>query len=157
MVDGARRMTDDGHWLITTAHHEHFVLRWAKKNNTNNHTQSSLWLIKRLWKSRKENPQKLTQLSSRSHPRHLVGKKDSTKRHHHRHHKRQPGEQQFPKPASLTFNNYFYLCLYLYITWISTNNNAPHLKSPKNQKQNSRLGTASNKNYWGASNLPISH
>ena len=50
-----------------------------------------------LWKSRKENPQKLTQLSTRSHPRHLVGKKDSTKRHHHRHHKRQPGEQQFPK------------------------------------------------------------
>ena len=37
-----------------------------------------------------------TQLSSRSQPRHLVGKKDSTKRHHHRHHKRQPGEQQFP-------------------------------------------------------------
>ena len=34
-------------------------------------------------KSRKENPQKLTQLSSRSHPRHLVGKKDSTKRHLH--------------------------------------------------------------------------
>ena len=26
-------------------------------------------------KSRKENPQKLTQLSSRSHPRHLVGKR----------------------------------------------------------------------------------
>ena len=50
-----------------------------------------------LGKSRKENPQKLTQLSSRSHPRHPVGKKDSTKRHHHRHHKRQPGEQQFPK------------------------------------------------------------
>ena len=47
-------------------------------------------------KDRKENPQKLTQLSSSSHPRHLVGKKDSTKRHHHRHHKRQPGEQQFP-------------------------------------------------------------
>ena len=47
-------------------------------------------------KSRKENHQKLTQLSSRSHPRHLVGKKDSTERHHRRHHKRQPGEQQFP-------------------------------------------------------------
>ena len=47
-------------------------------------------------KSRKENPQKLTQASSRSHHRHLRGKKDSTKRHHHRHHKRQPGEQQFP-------------------------------------------------------------
>ena len=27
------------------------------------------------WKSRKENPQKPTQLSSRSHPRHLVGKR----------------------------------------------------------------------------------
>ena len=24
--------TDDGHWLTTIAHHEHFVLRWAKKN-----------------------------------------------------------------------------------------------------------------------------
>ena len=46
--------------------------------------------------SRKENPQKLTQLSPRSHPRHLVGKKDSTKRRHQRHHKRQPGEQLFP-------------------------------------------------------------
>ena len=31
------------------------------------------------FKSRKENSKKLTQLSSRSHPRHLVGKKDSTK------------------------------------------------------------------------------
>ena len=40
-------------------------------------------------KSRKENPQKLTQLSSRSHSETPRGKKDSTKRHHHRHHKRQ--------------------------------------------------------------------
>ena len=46
--------------------------------------------------NKKENPQKLTQLSSRSHPRHLVGKRTAQKRHHHRHHKRQPGEQQFP-------------------------------------------------------------
>ena len=30
-------------------------------------------------KSRKENPQKLTQLSSRSHPRHLVGKRTAQK------------------------------------------------------------------------------
>ena len=30
-------------------------------------------------KSRKENPQKLTQLSSRSHPRHLVGKRTARK------------------------------------------------------------------------------
>ena len=39
---------------------------------------------------------KLTQLISRSHPRHLVGKRTAKKRHHHRHHKRQPGKQQFP-------------------------------------------------------------
>ena len=25
-----RRTTDDGHWLTTIAHHEHFMLRWAK-------------------------------------------------------------------------------------------------------------------------------
>ena len=81
------------------------------------------------------------------------GKKDSTKRHHHRHHKRQPGRHHttsdsqvnsnFPNrwsPASLTFNNYFYLFLYLYITWITTNNNAPHLKSPKNQSRRAALG-----------------
>ena len=47
-------------------------------------------------------------------------------------------------PASLTFNNYFYLFLYLYITRITINNNAPHLKSQKNQKKKSRLWTASN-------------
>ena len=27
-----RRTTDAGHWAITKAHHEHFVLRWAKKD-----------------------------------------------------------------------------------------------------------------------------
>ena len=53
--------------------------------------------LTKLNKSRKENPQKLSQLSSRSHPRRLVGKRTAQKRHHHRHHKRQPGEQQFPK------------------------------------------------------------
>ena len=31
------------------------------------------------WRGRKENPQKLTQLSSRSHPRHLVGKRTAQK------------------------------------------------------------------------------
>ena len=42
--------------------------------------------------------------------------------------------------ASLTINNYFYLFLYLYITWITINNNAPHLKSPKNQNRRAALG-----------------
>ena len=41
---------------------------------------------------------------------------------------------------SLTFNNYFYLFLYLYITRISISNITPHLKSQKK----SCLGTASN-------------
>ena len=33
----------------------------------------------KFYKSRKENPQKLTQLSSKSHPRHLVGKRTALK------------------------------------------------------------------------------
>ena len=68
-------------------------------------------------KSRKETPQKLTQLSSRSHPRHLVGKmtaqKDITID--------TPNDSQvnsnFPNrwsPARLTFNNYF-TYFYIYI------------------------------------------
>ena len=48
-------------------------------------------------KSRKENPQKLTQLISRSHPRHLVAKRTAQKDITIDTTKRQPGEQQFPK------------------------------------------------------------
>ena len=48
-------------------------------------------------KSKKENPQKLTQLNSRSHSRHLVGKRTAQKDNMiDGHHKQQPGEQQFP-------------------------------------------------------------
>ena len=43
-------------------------------------------------------------------------------------------------PASLTFNNYFYLFLYLYITRITINYNTPHIKSPKNQNRRATLG-----------------
>ena len=43
-------------------------------------------------------------------------------------------------PASLTFNNYFYLLSYLSITRITINNNAPHVKSPKNQNRRAALG-----------------
>ena len=70
-------------------------------------------------KSTKENPQKLTQLNSRSHPRHFVGKRiaqedttiDTTSD--------SQVNSNFPyrwSPTSLTFNNYVYLFLYLYIT-----------------------------------------
>ena len=43
-------------------------------------------------------------------------------------------------PASLTFNIYFYLFLYLYITRITINNGTPHLKSPKNKNRRAALG-----------------
>ena len=94
-------------------------------------------------KSRKENSQKLTQLSSRSHPRHLVGKRTAQKDTIIDITSDSQVNSNFPyrwSPASLTFNNYFCLFLYLYITWITINNNAPHLKSPKNQNRRAALG-----------------
>ena len=69
-------------------------------------------------KSRKEKPQKLTQLSSRSHPRHLVGKRTAQKDITIDTTSDSQVNSNFPNrwsPASLTFNNYFYLFLYLYI------------------------------------------
>ena len=42
-------------------------------------------------------------------------------------------------PASPTFNNYFTPFLYLYKTCITINNNAPHLKSPKDQNRKAAL------------------
>ena len=69
--------------------------------------------------SRNENPQKLTQLSSRSHPRHLVGKRKAQKDITIDTRSDRQVNSNFPNrwsPASLTFNNYFYLLLYLYIT-----------------------------------------
>ena len=73
----------------------------------------------RHWKSRKENPQKLTQLSSRSHPRHLVGKRTAQKYITIDTTSDSQVNSNFPKrwsTASLTFYNYFYLFLYLFIT-----------------------------------------
>ena len=70
-------------------------------------------------RSRKENPQKLTQLSPRSHPRHLVGKRTAKKDTIIDITSDSQVNSNFPNrwsPASLTFNNYFYLFLYLYIT-----------------------------------------
>ena len=63
------------------------------------------------YKSRKENPQKPTQLSSRSHPRHLVGKRTAQKTIIDITSDSQVNSN-FPNrwsQASLTFNNYFYL------------------------------------------------
>ena len=94
-------------------------------------------------KSRKENPQKLTQLSSRSHTRDLVGKRTAQKDTIIDITSDSQVNSNFPNRwslASLTFHNYFYLFLYLYITWITINNNAPHLKSSKNQNRRAALG-----------------
>ena len=70
-------------------------------------------------KRRKENPQKLTQLSSKSHPRNLLGKRTAQKDITIDTTSDSQVNSNFPNkwsPASLTFNNYFYLVLYLYIT-----------------------------------------
>ena len=78
-----------------------------------------LFSLSYISKSRKENPQKLTQLSSRSHPRHLVGKRTAQKDITIDTTSDSQVNSNFPNkwsPASLTFNNYFYLFLYLYIT-----------------------------------------
>ena len=75
--------------------------------------------LSNILKSRKETPQKLTQLSSRSHPRHLVGKRTAQKDTIVDITSDSQVNNNFPyrwSPASLTFNNYFYLFLYLYIT-----------------------------------------
>ena len=72
-----------------------------------------------IYRSRKENPQKLTQLSSKSHPRHLVRKRTAQKDITIDTTSDSQVNSNFPNrwsPASLTFNNYFYLFLYLYIT-----------------------------------------
>ena len=61
----------------------------------------------------------LTQLSSRSHPRHLVGKRTAQKDITIDTTSDSQVNSNFPNrwsSASLTFNNYFYLFLYLYIT-----------------------------------------
>ena len=92
----------------------------------------------------------MTQLSPKSHPRHLVGERTAQKDAIKDITSDSQVNSYFPyrwSPASLTFNIYFYLFLYLYITRIRINNGTSHLKSPTNQnrKQKSHLETASNK------------
>ena len=85
-------------------------------------------------KSRKENPQKLTQLSSRSHPRHLLGKrtaqKDATTDTTSESQANSNPPNRRP-PASPTLNNHLYLLSHSYTTRATTNNNAPHPKPSK--------------------------
>ena len=93
--------------------------------------------------SRKENPQKLTQLSPRSNLRHLVGKRTAQKDVIKDITSDSQVNSYFPyrwSPTSLTINIYFYLFLYLYITRITINNGTPHLKSLKSQNKRADLG-----------------
>ena len=79
---------------------------WAKYKTFRNRVVDAL----RMSRSRKENPQKLTQLSSRSHPRHLVGKRTAQKDTSIDITSDSQVNSFFPyrwSPASLTFNNYF--------------------------------------------------
>ena len=108
-------------------------------------------------KSRKENPQKLTQLSSRSHPRHLVGKRTAQKDTTTDTTSDSQANSNLPNrrpPASPTPNNHFYLFLYLYTTRTTTNNNTPHPKPPKNQNRRAALGRPAMKTTGGGPNSP---
>ena len=72
---------------------------------------------KTMVESRKENPQKLTQLSSKSHPRHLVRKRTAQKDTIIDITSDSQVNSNFPyrwSPASLTFNNYF-LPIFIFI------------------------------------------
>ena len=84
-----------------------------------------LSLLQTTCKSRKATPQKLTQLSSRSHPRHLVGLRRAQKDITIDTTSDSQVNSNFPNrwsPASLTFNNYFYLLLYIFIFIYNVNN-----------------------------------
>ena len=58
-------------------------------------------------------------------------------------------------PASLTFNIYFYLFLYIYMTRNTINNNTLHLKSPKNQHRGVVFGRPAMKLFGGGGGLPV--
>ena len=65
--------------------------------------------------SRMENTQNMNQLNSRSHPRHLLGKRTAQKDTIIDITRDSQVNSNFPyrwSPASLTFNNYFYLFIY---------------------------------------------
>ena len=92
---------------------------FAKIQQKTNKQSSETILSDLISKGRKENSQKLTQLSSRSHTRHLVGKRTAHKDTIIDITSDNQVNSNFPNrwsPASLTFNNYFYLFLYLHIT-----------------------------------------
>ena len=116
-----------------------------------NHSQTEL-------KSKKETPQKLTQLSPRSHPKHPAGKMTAQKDAIKDITSDSQVNSFFPyrwSPASLTINIYFYLFSYLYITRITINNDTPPLKSLKSQNRRAALGRPAIKLLGGGEGLQL--
>ena len=90
-----------------------------------------------------DNLQKLTQFSTRSLPKHLVGKQDYTKDTIKDITIDSQVNSNFPywwSPASLIFNDYFYLFLYLYMIRRTIKNTTLHLRSLKNRNRRSAFG-----------------
>ena len=71
--------THDFSTLYTTLPHNLIKDKLVDLIETTFQREGSLYIAGNDRKSRKENPQKPTQLSSRSHPRHLVGKRTAQK------------------------------------------------------------------------------
>ena len=107
-------------------------------------------------KSRWEDPHKLTELSPRSHPIHLMGKGTAQKDTIKDITSDSQVNRNFPcrwSPASLRLNIYFYL--FIYIIRVTLNNKTPHLKSQKNQSRRAALGRPAIKllGWWGGLEL----
>ena len=99
----------------------------------------------------RKKPQKLTQLSPRSHPRHLVGKRTAQKDAIKDITSDSQVKSYFSNrwsPASLTINTHTYThthththtYIYISIPRITINNDTPHVKSLKNQNRRAALG-----------------
>ena len=100
-------------------HFKKIIVRCKKIGCNVNVMRQTACLVVNPIKSRKVNPQKLTQLRLRSHPRHLVGKRTAQKDITIDTTSDSQVNSNFPNrwsPASLTFNNYFYLFFYIYIS-----------------------------------------
>ena len=109
--DTEHKRENSKHETQTSKHRSHKL--WTQ-NSKHLHTKHSMYN----GSVGRKNPQKLTQLSSRSHPRHLVGKGTAQKDTIIDITSDSQVISSFPyrgSPASLTYNNYFtYFYIYIY-------------------------------------------
>ena len=135
------------------------ITKWVLKHITSKHSDQHAHMripitvciiykfitVQRVRKMQKQEgkPTDMTQLSPRSHPRHLMGKRTAQKDAIKDITSDSQVMSYFPyswSPASLTINIYFYLFLYLYITRITINNGTLHLKSLRSQNRRAAFG-----------------